>query len=648
VPRCRIRHAVTLLLALTTPASASQRYDQPAAGGRSPRNANYDIDVTLDHAARTLRGRERITWRNISTQTASEVRLHLYWNAWRNERSTFMREQRLAGGGATPRTDGWSSIDITALRVRVGAGDVADATSRVAFIAPDDGNISDRTVATVPLPAPVGPNEVAVIDVDWTAMIPRTFARTGYRGRYYFIGQWFPKIGVLEDQGWNVHQFHAATEFYADYGVYDVRIVTPGGFVVGATGIEASSTARSDGTTVHRFHAEDVHDFAWVASPRLVVRERRVEMAGLPPVRLRLFLQPEHLWQEPRFVASASAALTEYGRWYGPYPYGQLTIVDAAYRSGSGGMEYPMLVTAGTRWLSPAAGAEPESTVVHEVGHQFWYGLVGSNEVEHAWMDEGVNQFSESRLYDTGELREVVVRRFFGGFVPWTVPGLRVTRAVAEGLASYQQDAATDHLATPSYRYSPATGSSITYYKTALWLHTLERWLGWAHLQPAMSGYFQAWAYRHPQPDDFLSRLPHDVQPALAAFNDDVQRSAVFDYGIEAFSSRADGGGPFRTTVVASRLGDGIFPVEVVTTFDDGTTRTEHWNGVDRRMTYSYETRSRATSSQVDPRRILMLDTHRVNNSRSLRARTSEASTRWSLTWMAWLQDLLLTCASLV
>ena len=171
---CRL---VLLTLALVAPATASQRYDQPAPGGRSPRNASYEIDVTLDHATRTLRGHERITWRNISAHPATELRFHLYWNAWRNADSTFMRERRRAGTGAAPAR-GEASVDVTRLRVGHGSN-TDDLTARLAFIAPDDGNTGDRTAASVPLPTPVEPLDTVTIDIDWVARAPRTVARTG-------------------------------------------------------------------------------------------------------------------------------------------------------------------------------------------------------------------------------------------------------------------------------------------------------------------------------------------------------------------------------------------------------------------------------------------------------------------------------------
>src|SRR5262245_14376609 len=313
-----------MAIVLSTTLDGSQKFDQAAPGARSPRNANYEIDVRLEPTDRTLHGRERIRWRNISANPTGELQFHLYWNAWRNAESTWLRERRLGGNSTTPRPDAWGWTDIKALRVTLDRSD--DLGRNVRFIAPDDGNTADRTVATVSLPQPVPPNGTVDIDIEWSAKIPRPFSRTGYIDDYYFFGQWFPKVGVLEDTGWNTHQFHSGTEFYADYGVYDVRITVPRGYVVGASGQEMSTTDERNGTTIHRFQGEDIHEFAWTTSPHFLVRTETFVHSSLPRVQMRLLLQPEHTGQEARHFAAASAALKYYGEWFGPYPYGYITI----------------------------------------------------------------------------------------------------------------------------------------------------------------------------------------------------------------------------------------------------------------------------------------------------------------------------------
>ena len=235
---------------------------------------------------------------------------------------------------------------------------------------------------------------------------------------------------------------------------------------------------------------------------------------GLPPVDLRLLLQPEHAGQADRHFQAARAALRYFGEWFGAYPYPNLTIVDPAWQSGAGGMEYPTLITAGTRWLAPRGVAEPEDVVVHETGHQFWYGVVATNEIEHAWMDEGLTTYSTARALEQFFGPQSYSERYFGGFIPWVYKDLPLTRAVdGNRLAAYRAAGNRDVPATATWRYWPATAPAITYSKTALWLHTLERLLGWETVQRILQTYFARYAFKHPKPAGFLRRRQRGQRP---------------------------------------------------------------------------------------------------------------------------------------
>ena len=299
------------LTALAVATIAGGRPDAQAPGGGaiapplSPRNASYSIDARLDAPSRTITGSEVITWRNITTKPASELQFHLYWNAWRND------QLDLAGASApcqrrprprhAARTTGRAStsarFDCSAPVPCVGGADLKpiDLAQAKRFIAPDDDNPNDETVMAVPLPQPIAAGRHAsTIEVAWTAHVPRTFARTGAIGNFFFIAQWFPKLGVLQDDGWNCHQFHAGTEFFSDYGVYDVSLTVPAGWPSAPPASSASVATTPTAPTTHRYYQEDVHDFAWTTSPDYLERTARFEHPRLPPVEMRLLLQPEH------------------------------------------------------------------------------------------------------------------------------------------------------------------------------------------------------------------------------------------------------------------------------------------------------------------------------------------------------------------
>jgi len=644
---------VLMLVASVLPASAQV----PAATGAmspplSPRNANYVIEARLNPDAKTIDGREVITWRNITAVPATELQFHLYWNAWRDSRSTWLREAALAGRRhRNVQPDDWGSIDVTSIAVVAAADDrrvVTDLTPLKHFISPDDGNADDATVLAVPLPERVAPGGSISIAVQWNAHVPRTIARTGRIGNFFFIAQWFPKIGVLQDTGWNCHQFHSSTEFFSDYGVYDVRLTLPNTWLVGATGIERDRSAANE-NAVHHFYQEDVHDFVWTTSPDYVERTARFDHPTLPPVAMRLLLQPEHVSQADRHFDATRAALRYYGEWFGAYPYGHITIIDPAYQSGAGGMEYPTLFTAGTRWLVQPHVTTPEGVTVHEAGHQFWYGIVGNNEFEDAWMDEGFNTFSEARTLATAFHPEYYSQRYFGGFVPWSFPDIRLTRETDDNrLETYRRVARQDAQSTPSFEYFPTSGGGITYSKTALWLNTMERWLGWPMLQKIMSTHFDRWKFKHPKPSDFFDIVRDVAGRDLGWYFDQVYRSSnVFDYGIAELTSAAEGS-QHRTNVVVRRYGEATFPVDVAVRFSDGSIVREKWSGRDRWKLYSYLRPQPATSAVVDPDRVLLLDVNVTNNTRTLAPAGDRAATKWAMKWMVWVQDHLLSWAFFV
>ena len=634
--------AVAALLASDPRAAATQ-----GSAPRSPRNANYTLTARLDPATHVIDGSGRLRWKNVSKNPAGELRFHLYWNAWRDQNSTWLRELARAGGDPARPDEDLGSVDVSSLSV--GGLNLID---RARFVAPDDGNANDRTVLAVPLAQPVNPGETIDIDLAWKARVPRTFARTGRLGDYYFVAQWFPKIGVLEDAGWNAHQFHLTTEFFADFGVYDVTLDVPQGWIVGATGVE-QSRRDAGGRTTYRFVQEDVHDFAWTTSPSFVERRQRFEEPGLPPVDMRLLLQPEHDTQADRHFAAARAALKYYGSWFGPYPYPQLTIVDPvtifnpdAQGEGTDGMEYPTLITAGTHWYTGWPDSWIEEVTIHEAGHQFWYGVVATNEFEHAWMDEGINTYATARvMQEAFPGRFSVVERYFGGLASWAYADVPWSREIdGDRLQSYRRVAAIEDQSRPSWKYATNAAGGITYSKSAVWLATLERLIGWPATQKVLATHFQRGAFRHPTPEEFFAIASEVSGRDLSWFFDAVHRgSATFDYAAGPVAS-TDQDGKQLTTVTVRRLGDGVFPVSVRVT-SGGTVRQFDWDGRDRWTTFEFVDAEPVTRVEVDPDRVLLLDVNFTNNSWTSRPRGADAAAKWAWRWLTWAQELMLTYA---
>jgi len=317
-------------------------------------------------------------------------------------------------------------------------------------------------------------------------------------------------------------------------------------------------------------------------------------------------------------------------------------------------MEYPTLFTAGTRWLALAGVNSPEMVTVHECGHQFWYAMVGNNEFEDAWLDEGLNSYSTSRVLELAYAPAYNAARFFGGFVPFRLRIWPEDRVLdGDGLPGYRQAARSDVPSTPSFRYFVPTGGALSYDKTALWLHTLENDLGWPVFRTSMATFFDRWKFRHPKPGDFFDVVQEVSGRDLSWFFDQVYRSSrVFDYGVDRLSSTPIGEqGVFDRDgrrQILSTTTPGVFPVDLEVTFADGSKAREVWDGRDQWKSFVYNRASRAVSAVVDPGRVLALDVNRTNNSRTLEPQGPRAATKWAFTWMVGLQDLLLTYAYFV
>lgn len=621
----------------------------------SPRLANYRIDVTLDPTTKRLTGRETLTWRNPSNDVIRELQFHLYLNAFRNEKSTFMRESggQLRGDriDRDAKENPYGSIDVTAMRVRGGPA------LTYQFIQPDDRNRDDRTVIRVPLNEPLGPGETIVLDITFRAKLPKIFARTGYSQDYFLVGQWFPKIGVYEPAGtrystqgqWNCHQFHAHSEFYADYGVYDVNITTPKSYFIGATGLLTGETAGPNGTKTQRWHAEDVVDFAWTASPHFQAVDEPWQRPSGGAVNIRLLMQPEHMGQADRHLKAAKAALTYFDKHLGPYPFPNLTIVDPpTHASGSAGMEYPTFITAGTSWGLPEGIRIPEVITVHEFGHQYFMQLLASNEFEEAWLDEGFNQYYEGRIMDATYGVRSSQYDLFG----YRVGDLESSR----DSYVHQDNPALGASFGNTWQLPEGQYGVLTYYKTATWLRTLEGLVGRAVLDEIMRTYFQRWQFKHPNADNFIAivneivskRLGQKYGPNMNWFFDQVlYGDKVVDYELSNLVNRTTArqkrDGRKQATVTVQRKGDGQMPVDVLVHFDNGRELMLFWDGKARQRIFTLNENAEVVWAKVDPKQKLYMDTNLNNNSLTLEPSSAPAAKFaakflfWVENWMQWL-----------
>ena len=635
----KIGTGLGLLLLFGASADAQQvLFDEPL----SPRIANYEIDVQLLPESRTLKGKQVLTWYNKTGEPINELQFHLYLNAFRNSRSTFMIESAGAMRGKKIGEEGWGFIEVDRIRISRSSGEdqdlkglfpinaaaPGDITEAMEFIQPDDGNEHDKTVFRLPLPMPLEPGKAISLDFEYTALLPTPpFARTGAKEEYFFVGQWFPKIGVYEGGQWNCHQFHANSEFFADFGVYDVRITLPKEFIVGATGLEVDLSEHTDGTVTHYYRAEDVHDFAWTASPEFLVFNGEAS-----DVAIRALVQPDHAGQGQRHVEAAKVAVEYFQDRYGDYPYPNLTVVDPRRGAGgSGGMEYPTLITAGTFYRMPAGVRLLELTIIHEFGHNFWYHLLASNEFEESWLDEGINTYTESRtLADT-----YGAEANFIDFMGLKLNAVELHRGV------YMNIPKTDPVVKKAWEnYDMLSYAVNSYFKPGLILETLRNDLGPETMLEAMRAYVERWRFKHPKTQDFIDVVQEVSGQDLSWYFDQaLYTNAVLDYAVTSVSSteiESEDSKLYRSEVKLRRLGEFTFPVQLEIVFEDGETLREDWDGRELWKKFTYVRAAKLASATVDPDRQIPLDVSYANNSRTVNKQTlgvNKVTMRWLFLW---------------
>jgi hypothetical protein len=566
--------------------------DTPALRGggtpRSPRIANYKIDARLDVARHRITATQTLTWTNPGETPVDRLPFHLYLNAFKNESSLFMRTSRGELRRARRAERGWGWIEIESAKV--------DGVVRpLVRPRPDD---PDETVVELPLPEPLEPGATIAVSFQFTAQLPEVFARTGYKDEFHLVAQWFPKIGVRVGppgaEIWQCEPFHANAEFFADFGTYDVTLTVPNTYVVAATGVLAAASDGADGTRTLTYRAEDVHDFVWMADPYMEVMsgQARVEDGT---VEVRVLHRPAQEDFARRHLAAAIGAVEKFSTWFVPYPWPILTVIDPPVEAamGAGGMEYQTLVTtAGDSVFAREGIRLPEFVTVHEVGHNWFQGILASNEPMEAWLDEGVNEWADAKV-----MNELYGARSSGvDWMGWQAEIGALRRAIAEDPAALPSP-----IATAAARFVDARAyAEATYTRTLLALRTLEDHVGSSRFAAAMQAYAKRFAFRHPTGQDLFETLGSELGEDLDWFFTPVfeqvggsklaLRTArcdrvraprgVFGAGSErklVTEIEAPDTDSYTCEVVITNTGTIHVPVDIELRFEDGSAQRVRW-----------------------------------------------------------------------
>jgi hypothetical protein len=576
-------------------AGSKPGHDDDAPRAHAEDVASYTLLATLDPTTHVVHGAGTIHWRNASTQPVRELWLHLYLNAFKSERSAFMRE-RVGGRGSTVPQD-WGRIDLRHLALREAAG---LATDLLPALEPKRRGDDDETDARVPLPREVAPGEGVDLEVAFDDKLPSIVERTGYRGAFHMVGQWFPKVARLEANGtWSHFAFHHLSEFYADFGTYDVTLDVPAGFTIGATG-PVVERREEGGRLVERHLQADVHDFAWTAWDRWQTARETIDGVDVTVLFPRGFDGVA-----ARDLAAVRFALPYDSARYGRYPYQVLTVVHPEEdASEAGGMEYPTLITSEAPWLTPRGVLVPEIVTVHELAHQWFYGLVATNEAAWPFLDEGLTQFAEVDA----------MAKWHGDGSAANVLGLRLSDSAIQAVASCRA-VHDERVAQPAEAFtSGASYARLVYARTAALLVTLGGVYGQDAVARALGRYARQFRFEHPGPEDLLGVF-EDVlgrEPA-AALRAGLFEKGWVDYAIdEVLSERKLAA--WEGSVLVRRRGTLSFPVDVELVMADGSTRRERWDGMNESKRIPWHGPVALRGAVVDPDDRVAIDENLENN----------------------------------
>lgn len=523
---------------------------------------HYTIDVSLNDTEHTLEGFLKLRYINHSPDTLRFIWFHLWPNAFKNDRTAFT-EQTLQNG----RTDFYFSP-----REKRGYINRLDFRAGNTTLKTED-HPEYIDIIKVNLAAPLLPGQETELTTPFHVQLPANFSRGGHTGHSYQVTQWYPKPAVYDRTGWHPMPYLEQGEFYSEFGSFDVNITVPDQYVVAATGelqneeekkwlkgkaemapmqiavmrkkLEArkgqsvignrqkagpkktgkpgtakkpTAYAKAPATKVRpvqtfktlQFKQDNIHDFAWFADSSFIVKQDTIKLSSGRVVQAMSFYRSPKSEGWAKSIQYIKDAVHFRSNAIGEYPYNVVSVVEAKM-GFEGGMEYPTITS-----VSPGMDEkELDLTIEHEVGHNWFYGILGSNERDYPWMDEGVNTYYDNRYKDM-KYREPDYPKFIQKKLPDNVEEFPI-----DVLAMIKKD---QPVATPSADFTFVNYMVMTYLKTGVLLKHLESKVGVQRFDSCMQAYYQQWQFKHPYPQDFQKSFSVGDGKAINSFFDSLQQ----------------------------------------------------------------------------------------------------------------------------
>ena len=582
---------------------------------------DYNMEITLVDSLQQLTGFTTIKYTNNSPDSLDRIYMHLYPNAFQLE-SVKYREYIGNAGRASrakyfkDRLDGFTSkIDVHDFSVAL----PEEGTSWIHKIQILDEFKIDDTILEAKLLKKIAPGQTVRIDLNWTHHVGEMVERGGYYEGQYNMAQWYPKMVVYDEDGWNADVFHAEGEFYGEFGNFDVKFDLPKAFIIAASGVVTDGDPGWESVTVDTsfdfdiwvdiydstyvkpdsserrivtFLAENVHDFAWVAS-----KDFLYEGGKHNDIDVHVLYDKGRGEKWTKDVLEGSIrAISWLEEKFGKYPYPQVTTTD---RIKSGGMEYPMLVMN---------GREDEGLIVHEYGHIYFYGILANNEVDEAWLDEGftttqTTHYMINRYGNHGFDLSLYEDRAEFPKKYW--PLEHSLHSDQWSAIRFMRSGHDENISRASYLYNNGYAySRNAYTKPALMLTELKYILGDSLYYDAMQHYYDKWKLKHVNEQRFVDAIEEFTGEELNWFFDAwLHTTHHLDYGIKSFKKSPNSDGTWSVKLGIESIGSRFIPLLVETTFEDGTTDRRWWKNHLWRYedTFNYSVDKKPVSVTIDP-----------------------------------------------
>jgi len=483
----KLKHILSLLLVACSLQLAAQSSQLKAQAWQQ--QVNYTIDVSLNDIEHTLDGFVKIQYTNRSPDTLAWIWIHCWANAYKNDRTAFS-EQLLANG----RTDFYFSDKgkkgyINRLDFRVD-GEAARMEDHPRYI----------DIIKVILPHPLLPGQTATVTTPFHEQLPFNFSRGGHVGNTYQVTQWYPKPAVYDNRGWHPMPYLDQGEFYSEFGDYDVRITVPKSYIVAATGeLQRIDTASPNKTL--RYLQKNIHDFAWFADKKYKVDHDTLTLPSGRIIDVYAYYRPAPKSFWPNAAKYIKQAIRFRSAAIGEYPYNTVSV--AQIRTASpGGMEYPAI----TGITDQSSALELDLLIEHEIGHNWFYSALGTDERRYPWMDEGINTYYDNRYaaikYPHWRSGTPAPRKPGQANNDWLLKKMPEDqdRLMLNTLAGEKKD---QPISTASEDFTTVNYQLVAYSAAAAWMQQLEDSLGRPLMDSCMRTYYRQWQFRHPYPEDF-------------------------------------------------------------------------------------------------------------------------------------------------